>query len=89
MTSIASQMGEFVGMIAALCTTGAFLPQAIKVIRERQTQAISLTMYVVFTTGVALWFAYGVAIMSWPVMIANAITFLLAATILATKLRFG
>lgn len=89
MSAILSNLGEFIGMIAAVCTTAAFLPQAIKVIKDRQTQALSLAMYAVFTTGVALWFAYGLVILSAPVIIANAVTFMLAATILGMKLRYG
>lgn len=89
MTSLFSNVGELIGMIAAICTTAAFLPQAIKVIKDRQTKALSLTMYAVFTTGVALWFAYGLMIVSAPVAIANAVTFILAATILGMKLRYG
>ncbi len=89
MTAAASGLTELLGAVAAVCTTAAFLPQAVKVIRERDTAAISLVMYVVFTTGVALWFLYGLLIGSAPVMIANAITFIMALVILATKLRYG
>ena len=45
-------------------------------------------MYSVFTTGVALWLAYGIALQTWPIVVANAITLLLASTILGMKLRF-
>lgn len=82
-------LGEFVGVIAAVLTTAAFLPQAVKVIRERETAGISLAMYAIFTTGVFLWLCYGLTIASIPVIAANAVTFLLAGTILATKLRYG
>lgn len=80
---------EWLGYVAAVLTTGAFLPQAIKTIRSRDTRSISLSMYVVFTTGIVFWFAYGIALGSWPMIAANAITFVLAATILALKLRHG
>lgn len=80
---------DLLGAAAAVCTTAAFLPQAIKVIRERETAALSLVMYLVFTTGVALWFVYGLLIGSLPVILANAITFVFAAVILATKVRHG
>lgn len=80
---------EWIGYTAAVLTTLAFVPQAAKTIRSRDTRGISLTMYAVFTAGVACWFVYGVALHSWPMMLANSITFLLAATILALKLRHG
>src|SRR5262249_48811263 len=61
---------DLFGYIAALLTTSAFVPQAIKTIRSRDTRAISLWMYVVFTTGVAFWLAYGVALASLPIVLA-------------------
>lgn len=80
---------EWLGYVAAVLTTAAFVPQALKTIRSRDTRGISLAMYVVFTIGVVFWFAYGVALGSWPMIIANTITFALAAVILALKLRHG
>ena len=70
-------------------TTLAFLPQAVKIIRSRDTASISLGMYVVFTIGIMFWFGYGIALDSWPMIISNAITFVLAATIMGLKLRHG
>lgn len=78
-----------IGYMAAILTTGAFVPQAIKTIRTHETRAISFSMYVAFTLGVALWFVYGVAIASWPIIAANAVSFLLASIILALKTRYG
>jgi MtN3 and saliva related transmembrane protein len=46
-------------------------------------------MYLIFTTGVALWLAYGVMLGSWPIIVGNAITVVLAGTVLAMKLKFG
>lgn len=80
---------EILGLIAATLTTGSFLPQAILAIKTRNTDGISLAMYALFTSGVALWFVYGILVVSWPVIIANFITFLLAACILTLKLRNG
>jgi MtN3 and saliva related transmembrane protein len=80
---------EWLGYVAATLTTLAFVPQAAKIIRSRDTRGISLGMYVVFTVGVAFWFGYGIVLQSWPMIVSNAITFVLAATILALKLRHG
>lgn len=81
--------GEWLGYVAATLTTLAFVPQAARTIRTRDTHGISLWMYVVFTVGIAFWFGYGIALGSWPMIVANAITFVLAATILVLKLRHG
>ncbi len=80
---------EWVGYVAATLTTVAFVPQAIKTIRSRNTSGISLGMYVVFTLGVAFWFGYGLVLQSWPMIVSNIITFVLSATILVMKLRHG
>jgi MtN3 and saliva related transmembrane protein len=80
---------EWLGTIAATLTTVSFLPQAIRTIRTRETHAISLWMYLLFVVGIACWFGYGLALGSWPMIVSNAITFVLAATILALKLRHG
>lgn len=80
---------EIIGGLAAFLTTAAFLPQLIKVLKERDTRSISLTMYLVFTAGVALWFCYGVMLESRPMMVANAITFAMALAILVMKWRLG
>jgi MtN3 and saliva related transmembrane protein len=77
------------GYVAATLTTVAFVPQALKTIRSRDTSGISLAMYVVFTIGIAFWFGYGIVLGSWPMIVSNAITFVLAAVILALKLRHG
>lgn len=80
---------EWFGYAAAILTTGSFVPQAVMTIRTRNTSGVSLAMYVIFTVGVALWLVYGIALESWPMILANTVTLGLAATILALKLRYG
>lgn len=80
---------ERMGYAAATCTTLSFIPQAVKTIRSRDTSGISLWMYVVFTFGIACWFGYGLFLQSWPMIVSNAITFLLSPTILGLKLKHG
>ena len=78
---------ELIGFVAACLTSASFLPQAIMVIRTRKTDSLSLGMYLMFTLGVALWFAYGVATIAWPLIFANLITLTLAGCILAILLQ--
>lgn len=80
-------MLEIIGYLAASCTTLSFVPQAVKVIRTRETKGISLSMYAIFTLGVILWFVYGIIVHNIPIIAANAITTVLAAIILFFKLR--
>lgn len=76
-----------IGSIAAICTTVAFVPQVIQSWRTRDLSGISLPMYSIFTTGVLLWLVYGILEQDWPVMIANAVTAILAGVVLWLKLK--
>lgn len=80
---------EIVGYLAAILTTAAYVPQLVKVLRHKHTQSISLGMYVTMSMGIAMWFVYGVLINSPSVMLANAMTFVMAIAILITKIRLG
>ncbi len=81
-------LSDAVGFAAAASTTLSFVPQVLKVWRTRSAADISIGMYVWFTLGVLLWLLYGLLIHAWPVVIANALTTLLTASVLAMKLRF-
>ena len=80
---------DWIGSIAATLTTTAFIPQVWQVWRTRHTHDISLGMYAIFTSGVAMWLIYGLSLGSWPIIIANSITLLLAGAVLVMKIRFG
>ncbi len=75
-------MIEIIGFIAALLTTLAFIPQVIKVYKKNQTSDLSILTFLMFTIGVFIWIIYGFLLVSYPLIIANIITFLLAFYIL-------
>jgi MtN3 and saliva related transmembrane protein len=77
-----------IGLLAAFGTTFSFLPQAIKIIKTKNTEGISLSMYLMFTTGVFLWLIYGYMKNDIPIMVANAITLILASIILYLKMKY-
>ena len=77
---------DILGYCAAALTTGSFVPQAVLTLRTRTVSGLSVGMYSAFTVGVALWLAYGVVLREWPIVVANAVTLLLAATILRVKI---
>lgn len=79
---------DWVGSLAAILTTASFIPQAWQTFRTRDVSGISLVMYSLFTLGVSLWLVYGVLLVAWPIIIANAITTSLALLILLMKLRY-
>ena len=80
---------ESIGALAATTTTLCWAPQAIRILRTRETRAISLASQSTFAAGLALWLVYGVLIGSWPIIIANILTLALVGLIIAMKLRFG
>ena len=80
---------DIIGATGAVLTTLCWLPQAVKVIREKETRALSLPATAAFTLGVVLWLIYGLAIGDWPLIGSNAVTLALMAVILAMKLRYG
>jgi MtN3 and saliva related transmembrane protein len=78
---------NLLGFMAALLTTAAFIPQTIQSWKSRDLSGISLTMYSLFTVGVALWIVYALLIHSWPVLIANVITLGTSSSILFLKIQ--
>lgn len=81
-------MNEYIGYFAAFCTTVAFIPQAYKVWKTKSTKDISLSMFIIFTTGVLSWLIYGISIVNFPIILANSITLTLSIFILAYKILF-
>ncbi len=78
-----------VGIIAGAVCTLSFLPQVIRILKTRNTHDLSLSTFLLFSFGVLLWLCYGILIHDSPVIIANAVTFLLAMIIVALKMRHG
>ncbi len=80
---------DAIGASGALLTTVCWVPQAIKIIRERETRAISLPGTTLCVLGVFLWLVYGVAIVDGPLIGSSIVTFAMTATILVLKIRHG
>lgn len=81
------EFNTLIGTVAAICTTVAFVPQVVHSWRSRDLSGISLPMYATFTCGVFLWLIYGIINVDWPIIMANAITFVLAGVVLFLKLK--
>lgn len=75
------------GYLAALLTTGSFLPQVLHTLRTRDTHSISLSMYLMLVCGTGTWLLYGLSIAALPVVLANALSMLMSSVILVVKLR--
>jgi len=73
---------EIIGLVAALLSTSAFLPQTLKTIKSKNTRDLSLPMYIMLVSGVSLWLVYGILRGSIAIIIANAVTLVLSSIIL-------
>jgi len=79
---------ELVGLIAGICTTVAFLPQIIKILKTKHVKDISLGMYVIMTSGIFLWMVYGILLGRIPIIFANGISFVLCFMVIVAKIRY-
>ena len=77
---------EILGIGAAILTTAANVPQAVKIIRTRSTESISTLTYILLFTGLVLWLIYGIIRDDLPIILANAVSAALAGIILVLKI---
>ena len=85
----ASWLVNLFGVAAGACSLVSFLPQIVKILREKHAEGVSLRMYGVTVIGFCCWVTYGALSGAWPVVASNSICALLAAAIFALRLRYG
>lgn len=78
-----------IGYLAAICTTIAFIPQVVRIVKTKDTKGISLIMYITFTIGVLSWLIYGICLNELPIVLCNAVTLVLSVTIVGFKIKYG
>jgi MtN3 and saliva related transmembrane protein len=78
-----------IGLVAAFCTTVAFVPQVVRTWKSRSTEDISLGMFGFYSTGIFAWLVYGLMIGDIPLIASNGVTFVLSLIMLGFKLRYG
>lgn len=88
MTPFSGHWVEDIGFVAAFCTTAAFVPQLLRVLKLRSAREISFGTFLLFSAGVALWLLYGLYTGSRPVIASNSVTLVLSLSILFLKMRF-
>jgi len=77
------------GLMAAVLTTVANVPQVWKAWKTGETKDLSLAMTLILASGLGLWVAYGMMRADLVIVVANATAMLLAMTLAALKLRHG
>ncbi len=78
---------DWLGAMAGICTTLAFLPQVMRCWRSGSVRDLSPVWLLIFTVGVALWFVYGLLLVAWPMVVANLITLMMLAILIVLKWR--
>lgn len=81
-------MVDWIGSFAGFCTTVSFIPQVYRVWKTRSVQDISLSMYLIFFTGVFFWIIYGIFKDAYPLIVCNLITLIFVFLVLWMKLRW-
>jgi MtN3 and saliva related transmembrane protein len=84
-----SALVQPIGALAAALTTLCWVPQALKIVRERESRAISLPGTLLSAIGILLWLVYGLALADAPLIASSAVTLAITAAILALKIRYG
>lgn len=80
---------DAIGAAAGVASMSSFVPQILKIWRERDASAVSLRMFAVSATAFILWTTFGALQGSWPLILSNAVCLGLVLTIVALRLKFG
>lgn len=62
---------DIVGYVGALLISIAFLPQTIKLVKDKNTKGLSLISYSIYQLGLILFIIYSSIIKNYPLLFAN------------------
>lgn len=79
---------DFLGFVATGLTTGSLVPQIIKIYRTKDVSSISLSMYIMYFTGILMWMGYGFYLNSLPIHISNFFGFIFSLFIMIMKIKY-
>jgi len=79
---------ELIGLLAAVLTTAAFIPQVYKTWKTRDVESLSFPMLALFFTGVSLWLVYGIYLSSPSLIFANSVTVVSAFFLIYFKIKY-
>ena len=83
-----SGIADSIGMVAAVLTTVAYIPQVVKIYRTKSARDVSFRMFSLLATGVSLWLVYGIMMRSAPLIFANFVTLALSLIVLGLKIKY-
>lgn len=73
---------EIIGIAAAALTTFSFIPQIIKVLKNKSINDVSIITLFQFAIGVTLWAFYGIHLKNVIIITANIITLMTIITMI-------
>ena len=76
---------EALGYLGAFLTAITFIPQVYKTWQTKKAGDLSFAMLLIVFTSCVVWLAYAIALMLWPVIIANSIIGLLSLMLIYFK----
>lgn len=79
---------QFMGHFGAFLTSVTFIPQVYRTWKLKTAGDISLLMLCIVLLSTIVWLTYAVALMLWPVIIANGIVCVLSLLLIYFKLTF-
>ncbi|TXG37530.1 hypothetical protein FUA22_09660 [Seonamhaeicola maritimus] len=80
---------EIIGLIAAVLTTSAFLPQVFKTWKTKDVESFSLPMFLIFFIGILFWLIYGILVKSIAMILANSVTIISSFLLLYFKVKYS
>jgi MtN3 and saliva related transmembrane protein len=86
---LTSHIIDAIGAAGAILTTICWVPQTVKILREREARAISLVGTLLCALGVLLWLVYGMALLDVPLIGSSIATLVMTMTIVVLKIRHG
>lgn len=77
-----------IGILAGLLCAISFLPQVAKIVKTKQAKDLSLLTFSLLSLGVLLWLVYGILMNALPIILANAVIFVLCLVIVVMKIKY-
>lgn len=79
---------QIAGHVGAFLSSVTFIPQVYRVWKTKSANDLSMTMMIIVFTSTVIWLVYGVALMLWPVILANSVIAVLSLMLIYFKLTF-
>lgn len=80
---------EVAGHTGAVLSSITFVPQVYKVWKTKSVGDLSISMLLIVFISTIIWMVYGIALMLWPVIMANGFICFLSLLLIYFKFSFS